>query len=221
MATKRPAVTEDHLQTDTLVVSVYDPGHEARGAATPLFTRTRKQLIDRERGKCWLSGLTAKDTGLPLEAHHWPVERCFTERVDWPRFAKMAQAGKFGPNPQAFDWVDFFVGCETVVAEDTGKPYCKVRDPYLFVDNMLYNGRLLAKQFHVRKDEGIHNMTEAQWLAQGFLVEGYKFSDFEVIHHAQEDDMPTPIPAPVPTPIPTPVIPDSVAPSGGDGPEPK
>lgn len=217
MATKRAPVTADHEEKSTLSVDVNLPGHDARGAATSLFSRTRKQLIERERGQCWLTGLTAKETGVPLEAHHWPIERCFAERVDWPRFSKQAQAGKYGPNPQAFDWVAFFVGCRTIIAPDTGKPFVLVRDPYEFVDNMLYNGRLLAKEFHVHVDSGIHDLPEAQWLAQGYLAEGFKFNDFEIIHHAQEDDMtPTPTPAPVPTPTSTP---DST--SGGDGPDPE
>jgi hypothetical protein len=182
MATKRTPVTEDHEQTETLKTDVIEPGHETRGAATPLFKRTRLALIQREQGKCWLSGLTAKELG-PLEAHHWPVERCWAERWDWPRFAKAAQSGKFGPGPQGFDWTDFFKGGVTITAPDTGKPFCKVRDPYLFVDNMLVNGRLLGKQFHVHVDAGAHNLTESQWLAQGFLAEGYKFSPTEVIHH--------------------------------------
>lgn len=190
MTTKRAPVTADHEEKDTLSVDVILPGHDARGAASALFTRTRKQLIERERGRCWLTGLTAKETGKPLEAHHWPIERCYAERVDWPRFAKHAQAGKYGPNPQSFDWVAFFVGCETVIAEDTGKSYCKVRDPYEFVDNMLHNGRLLAKEFHVHTDSGIHNLPEAAWLAQGYLAEGFKFNDFEIIHYDEEETAP-------------------------------
>lgn len=183
MATKRIPVTEDHEQTEAIAVDVIEPGHDARGSATPLFVSTRLKLIEREQGKCWLSGATAKDLGLPLEAHHWPVERCFAERWDWPRFSKDALRGKFGIYAQQFDWVDFFKDCQNIIADDTGKPFCKVRDPYLFVDNMLVNGRLLGKIYHVHEDGGTHNLPEAIWLAQGYLAEGYKFSPTETIHH--------------------------------------
>ena len=221
MATKRAAVTDDHEAKETLALDIYVPGHEARGSATPLFLRTRKELIARMRGRCWVSGMTAEESGHPLEAHHYPIERCFATAIDWPRFAKECQAGEWGPYAKAFDWVAFFVGCKTVVRADTGLPYVEVADPYLFVDDMTVNGRLLAKQFHIGKNEGVHGTTEPYLIAQKYLAEGYKFSDFEVIHHAQEDDMPTPTPAPVPAPTPTPVAPDAVPPSGGDGPEPK
>jgi len=64
--------------------------------------------------------------------------------------------------------------------------FLKVADPYLFVDDMTVNGKLLAKQFHIGNDEGIHDLPMPVYLAQGWLVEGYKFSSIEIIHHAQE-----------------------------------
>ena len=224
MATKRPAVTDDHEEKETLSLVVYVPGHEPRGSATPLFHRSRLQLIDRERGRCWVSGMTAKELNAPLEAHHYPVERCFATAWDWPRFAKDCQAGQWGQYAQAFDWVAFFKDCKTVVREDTGLPYVEVADPYLFVDNMLVNGRLLAKQYHIGKNEGVHGTTEPFIYAQKYLAEGYRFSDFEIIHHDQEEIMTsTTLPVPVPTPAPLP-IPDSAvggsaltAGVGGDG----
>ena len=104
MAAKNTPVTDDHEQKDTIAVDVIVPGHDARGSATPLFHKTRLQLIEREKGKCWLSGMTAKQAGAPLEAHHYPVERCFAERWDWTRFSKDCQAGHWGPYAKAFDW---------------------------------------------------------------------------------------------------------------------
>jgi hypothetical protein len=188
MTAKRTPVTDDHEQTETLSVDVIEPGHDARGAATPLFVRTRKQLIDREKGRCWLSGMTAEQSGAPLEAHHYPIERCFAERIDWPRFAKDCQAGVWGQYAKAFDWTTFFQGCQNIVAEDTGNPYCKVVDPYSFVDNMLVNGLLLARVHHIGKDSGIHDLPQPIWLAQKYLAEGYKFSPTEVIHHVDQAD---------------------------------
>jgi hypothetical protein len=179
-------VTQDHEQKDTLAIDVIEPGHDPRGGASPLFKRTRLALLEREHGRCWLSGMTAEESGHPLEAHHHPVERCFTERWDWPRFAADCKAGEWGVHAQAFDWDGFFAGSTTIIANDTGKPYVKVRDPYLFVDNMLVNGRLLAKQFHTTPNEGIHNLDGPRFLAEKYLAEGFKFSSIEVIHHEQE-----------------------------------
>jgi hypothetical protein len=182
----RAPVTEDHEQRETLTVDVIVPGHDARGDATPLFRHTRLQLIEREGGRCWLSGLTAQEAGAPLEAHHYPVERCFAEKWDWPRFAKDCKAGHWGPYAQTFDWDNFFAGATSITAEDTGKPYLKVVDPYAFVDNMLVNGRLLTKANHIGKDEGVHCLPEPIYLARKYLTEGYKFSEIEIIHHSQE-----------------------------------
>jgi hypothetical protein len=165
-------VTEIHEEKNTLQVAVNIPGHAPRGAASPLFVRTRKQLIEREHGKCWLTGLTAEQLGAPLEAHHFPIERCFAEAIDWPRFARDCKFGHWGPYAAAFDWTTFMAAT----------PF----DPYTFVDDMLVNGRLLGKQYHTGKDEGVHMLPEPVWLAQKYMVEGYKFSDIEIIHHSQE-----------------------------------
>jgi hypothetical protein len=186
----RTPVTEDHEKKDTLTADYIVPGHDARGSASALFVRTRKLLIAREHGRCWLSGMTAEDSGHPLEAHHHPVERCFAEAWDWPRFAAACKAGMWGSYAQSFDWDSFFIGATVVdvQADDdvSTYSYTKVVDPYLFVDDMTVNGRLLAKQFHIGKDEGIHDLPMPVYLAQGWLVEGYKFSDIEIIHHEQE-----------------------------------
>ncbi len=174
------AVTQDHEQRETLDVDYNIPGHDARGAASALFTRTRKVLIEREGGKCWLSGLTAAELG-PLEAHHYPIERCFAEGFDWPRFSNDCKFGLWGPHAQAFGWDAFFAGA---VPDASGR--LMPIDPYLFVDDMTVNGRLLGKQYHTGKDEGVHMLPEPIWLAQKYMVEGYQFSGAEVIHHAQE-----------------------------------
>jgi hypothetical protein len=165
-------VTEIHEDKLTLQVSVNIPGHDARGAASALFVRTRKALLEREGGKCWLTGLTAEQLGGPLEAHHYPIERCFAEGIDWVRFANDAKFGHWGPYASAFDWNAFFAAT----------PF----NPYVFVDDMTVNGRLLGKQYHTGKDEGVHMLPEPVWLAQKYMVEGYQFSAVEVIHHAQE-----------------------------------
>jgi hypothetical protein len=166
IAKKVTSVLLPHLEKETLTVDVMIPGHEPR-KTTALFERTRKLLIEREGGRCYISGLTAEEIGHPLEAHHHPVERCFATMIDWRRFEEDARAGFWGARIQAFDW-DSFDG---------------EKDPYQFVDDMTVNGLLLGKPWHTGKDEGIHDLPFPVWLAQKYGKEGYKFSDVEIIHH--------------------------------------
>lgn len=158
------SVNKIHEEKETLSIEVNIPGHDER-ETTSLFRRTRKKLIERDDGRCWICGATADEVG-PLEAHHHPVERSLANMVDWHLFRKYAELGLFGEHAKAFDWSKF-----------------DPADPYSFVDNMLANGILLCKNHHVGKDEGIHTMPYPLFVAQKFAKEGYKFSDVEVIHH--------------------------------------
>ena len=154
------SVTETHEEKESLAVDVNLPGHEPR-VTTALFTRTRKQLIAREGGRCYVCDCTEKEVG-PLEAHHHPIERSFAEMIDW---GPSAQIRKDYPD---FDWASF-----------------DPADPYAFVDNMLVNGLLICKAHHIGRDEGIHALPFPVWLAQKYGREGYQFSAVEIIHHEQ------------------------------------
>jgi hypothetical protein len=160
-------MTKAHEEKLTLAVEVNIPSHEDR-KATPLFERTRKQLLKREGAVCWICGCTAEEAG-PLEAHHHPVERSLAEMVDWHLFRNLAERGLFGEAVKGFDWSAF-----------------DPKNPYTFVDDMTVNGVLLCKAHHTGKDEGIHDMPYPLWVVQKFGREGYKFSDVEIIHHEQE-----------------------------------
>lgn len=170
------AVTDPHEEKNTFAVDVMIPGHAPR-VTTPIFTKTRKELIARDGGRCYVSGMTAEEAGHPLEAHHYPIERSFAEMMDWDRIKAEALAGELGVTQaqrdaaKAFDWDHF-----------------DPADPYTFVDNMLVNGMLLAKQFHTGKDEGIHLMPHPVWIAQRYGKDGYKFSEIEIIHHDYEGE---------------------------------
>lgn len=155
-------VTEVHEEKNTLAVDVFIPGHEPRGSATALFTRTRKHLLERDGGRCWVCGCTAEESGHPIEAHHYPIERSFAEMVDW---SEGSQIRKDFPG---FGWGSF-----------------DESNPYSFVDDMNVNGRLLCKSHHIGKDEGVHALPEPVWLAQRYGREGYQFSAVEIIHHEQ------------------------------------
>ena len=164
-------VTQDHAEKETLVVDINLPGHEARGSASALFVRTKKQLAERDGPHCWVCGRTADEAG-PLEAHHFPIERSTAMGIDWALVRRDCEAGEFGLTAgqraaaKSFDWTGF-----------------DPADPYSFVDNMLVNGLLLDKEHHTAKDSGIHDMPHPLWVFQRYARSGYRFSATEVIHH--------------------------------------
>ena len=47
-------VSEVHEEKETLSVDVEIPGHAPRGAATPLFIRTKRILMERMDGRCFI-----------------------------------------------------------------------------------------------------------------------------------------------------------------------
>lgn len=157
-------VTQVHEEKETLSVDVNIPGHEPR-KTTALFERTRKELIAREGGRCFICNATAQESGHPLEAHHHPIERSLAEMIDWERFKQDALSGYWGVHIQAFDWANF-------------------TDWTQFVDDMTVNGMLLCKLHHTAKDSGMHMLPFPLWIAQKYAKEGYQFSSVEVIHHA-------------------------------------
>jgi len=150
------SVNEIHEEKETLSVDVNIPGHEAR-TTTALFRHTRQQLIERKDGRCYICNRNSEESGHPLEAHHYPIERSLANMIDWELVKS---------DCPDFDWSKF-----------------DPADPYTFVDNMLFNGLLLCKEHHIGKDEGIHSMPHPLWIAQRYAKEGYKFSDIEIIHH--------------------------------------
>jgi len=160
-----------HVERETLQVDVNLPEHTARGGATAIFRTTRAEVL-AANPRCWLTGMTAEESGAPLELHHFPVERCFAEAglVDWVLFADRAKRGDYGSGPQSFDWSSF--------------------DPdhwESFVDNMHHNGRALAKTHHTGADMGVHTVPEPIWLAQGFVKDGTPFNHLETIHRSALD----------------------------------
>ncbi len=155
-------MTDAHVETETLHVAVDIPEHAAR-ALTPLFARTRKLLIERDKG-CEICGATES-----LQAHHHPIERCLMDMIDWERFAADCKAGVWGPHAQAFDWSAF-----------------DATDPTTFVDDMTVNGELLCEKHHIGADEGKHMLPYPLWIAQRYGKDGYRFSGVEVLH--QEGD---------------------------------
>lgn len=165
MPSEQADVRQQHVEIETLRVSVNIPGHDPR-TTTALFTRTRKALLERDGARCYVCGATAEESGHPLEAHHHPVERSLMNMIDWPRFAADARAGMWGKHAQAFDWDNF-----------------DPAHPEAFVDDMTVNGMLLCKQHHTGQDEGMHTLPFPLFIAQRYGTAGYQFSQVEIIHH--------------------------------------
>lgn len=182
------SVTESHIEKENLQVAVIIPAHDPR-VTTPLFRKTREQLIERDK-VCFISGQTEEEAG-SLEAHHSPVERSFANMIDWKLVERDALAGELGFNQaqrdaaRLFDWNGFFDGATVETLPGKKRTTLIPKDPYLFVDNMMVNGVLLAKSFHIGKDEGIHALPFPIFVAQRYGKEGYQFSSVEIIHHEQ------------------------------------
>lgn len=189
-------VTEVHVERESLHVEVNLPGHEAR-VTTPLFRHSREALIEREGGRCWISGMTAEESGHPLEAHHFPIERSLANMTDWARFSRDAKAGFWGPYAKEFDWDKFFEGAQErtvhIPADHVAGVAAKTvhllipKDPYLFVDDMRVNGLLLAKPFHTGEGMGIHYMPHPLWVVMRYAIEGYQYMANLTIHHFEGD----------------------------------
>lgn len=149
-----------HEQKETFVVDINLPDHDPR-TTTSLFSKTKKQLIERNGGRCWICNKTEEQSGHPLEAHHMIIEWAFANAVDW--------------NLVKADFLDFPDWDELFATNNYS----------LFVDNMLWNGRLLCKNHHVGLNSGIHFTTYPNWIIQRYLKEGYQYSSTETITHAK------------------------------------
>ena len=151
-------VTQVHEEKETLVIDVNLPGHDPR-VETPLFRKTRDSAIKYAGSRCWVCNRTAEESGAPLEAHHYPIERSFAEMVDW------SEGSRVRKDFPAFDWASF-----------------DPSNPYTFVDDMNINGLILCKFHHTHADSGIHYLPHPIWIAQRYGKDGYDFSATEIIH---------------------------------------
>lgn len=140
------SVEKDHELKETIEIDIMTPGHEAR-SATPLFTSTRKDLLKATGNRCFACDRTEEESGHPLEAHHYFIERSLAEGVDWNYLCKKIKELK------------------SIV--DRAADFCDknpdLNDIYEFVDNMMANGLILCKQHHTSKEEGIHNYPYPLW----------------------------------------------------------
>ncbi len=162
-------VTQNHEEKESIVVDVTLPGHDAR-VTTPLFSRTREELIAREGNRSWVTGKTEEEVGSPLEAHHFWIERCLATAVDWKEFCEYIS--RFKP---MVDRVSAF--CEA-------NP--ELTDIMSFVDDMLVNGMLIEKPLHTGQGTGIHYLPFPLWQFHLYGQEGFQFSKGDAIYHEDE-----------------------------------
>ena len=162
-------VTEIHEEKEAIEVDVNLPGHDER-VTTPLFSRTRDQLIKREGNRSFVTGKTEQEVGSPLEAHHFWIERCLATAVDWKEFCEYIE--RFKP------------------MVDRASKFC-VRNPELsdimvFVDDMTVNGMLIEKELHTGKGNGIHFLPFPLWQFNLYGKEGFQFTGQDAIYHEDE-----------------------------------
>jgi hypothetical protein len=162
-------VTQIHEEKNTFIIDVELPGHEAR-VTTPLFSRTRDELIKREGNRSFVTGKSEEEVGSPLEAHHFFIERCLAEGCDWSEFCK---------------YIDRLKGLV-----DRADAFCKANpnlaDIYDFVDDMTVNGMLIEKPLHTGAGLGIHAMPFPLWQFNLHGKQGFKFSNQDTIYHEDE-----------------------------------
>lgn len=156
-------VAGTHEQKISFQVDVNLPDHAER-TTTSKFLHSKKELIKKVNGKCWICGRTEETSGHPMEAHHYPIERSLAEGVDW------ALVKTDFPE---FDWLTFN----------------EKQDPYFFVDDMMVNGMLLCKNHHTALNMGIHTMPHPLWVIQRYLKAGYQYTGTESIIHASKRDV--------------------------------
>jgi hypothetical protein len=159
-------VTQNHEEKNTFIIDVTLPGHDER-VTTPLFSRTRDELIKREGNRSFVTGRTEEEIGSPLEAHHFFIERCLANACDWTEFCKL------------------IVRLKDLV--DRADAFCKanpqLEDIMTFVDDMTVNGMLIEKPLHTGQGEGIHSMPFPLWMFNLYGKEGFVFSNVDTVHH--------------------------------------
>lgn len=187
-------MTAAHELKKTLHIDVNDPAHADR-VETKLYRDTRSVLLKREGGRCWVCGRDEKESGKPLQTHHHPVERSLANMIDFRRVEKDCRAGEWGHYAQQFDWEKFWEGAKNVTlnisAELRAKrpdlpetiTYLKPVDPYLFVDDMRVNGKVLCAEHHIESDTGIHETTFPMLLGEKYGIDGYEFIPDEALIH--------------------------------------
>lgn len=162
-------VTSNHEEKESIVVDVTLPGHDER-VTTPLFTRTRQELIKREGNRSFVTGKTEAEVGSPLEAHHFWIERCTATGVDWKEFCEYAER----------------IGAMADRLRQFTQANPELSDVMTFVDDMTVNGMLIEKPLHTGAGIGIHAMPFPLWQFNLYGRQGFVFAKGDTVFHEDE-----------------------------------
>jgi hypothetical protein len=164
-----PDVTQTHEEKETLVIDANLPGHDER-VTTPTFIQSKAKLMELEGGRSFVTGKTEDESGGPHEAHHFWIERCLANAVDWKEFC------------------EYIERMNTLIQRTLS--FCRTNpelsDIMLFVDDMTVNGMLIEKRLHTGKGEGIHQMPFPLWQCWVYGKEGFEFVGTDSIYHVDE-----------------------------------
>lgn len=145
-----------HVVHQKIDIEVQYPDHSIR-KDSPLFLRSRKQLLVKKNTPCYVCGITYAKGGA-MEAHHCCVEWAASNGIDWNKVkADTLYNPHFGNVSQAqFDW--------DAVAKDST----------LFVDS-IYNLMSLCTEHHRSTRYGIHFIPYPIWVLQKWPLTGFEF----------------------------------------------
>lgn len=154
------APTGEHEQKLTIQVDVFIPDHPDR-TESGIFRAARNKLIaNNPAAKCWVDLGCEGD----LELHHFHVEWCDADGVDWERMKVLHPA---------FDWTTF-----------------DPAHPETFIDSAYNASLVLCRKHHIGKDHGIHFLPYPTWLMQRNRRPDFVFSPDEEVGAAPS--VPTP-----------------------------
>jgi hypothetical protein len=153
------SVTSVHEEKATMVVDVYDPGHDER-TTSPLFERSRKAALPLWQNRCAISHQTEDEAGAPLQLHHFFVEYSKAQGVDKERLRRYI-AKVDALTTRAAAWMDAHPNDDWDIMD--------------FVDDMTVNGMPLAPEFHVHAGTGIHNMDFPRYQGFAYITPGFEY----------------------------------------------
>ena len=159
-------VKQTHEEKKTLTEDVFIPGHDPR-ETTPLFTRTRLEMLKREGNRCMVCGREPGECG-PIESHHYLGERALANDIDWPVFEAWVR-NLHRLLGYAVAWMDQHPGGPADIMD--------------FIDDQMVNGMPLCKEHHTGSDSGIHMMDFPLFEGQAIAKAGIKYTPGETIIH--------------------------------------
>jgi hypothetical protein len=142
-----------HKQTNHYTIQY--PEHELR-KQTSIYRHTHESM---KHMPCFICNKTNKKDNIPIETHHFYVEKAAQNAIDWIKFGEFA---KHATNLQTGESLNHFNWNEVQQNSD------------LFVDSP-YNMIVLCKEHHTSGNKGIHHVPFPDWILDKFAKQGYSF----------------------------------------------